>query len=211
MSDETTTPEVAGETSADTPTAEAATVEAPAAPEVRDPAKLLSAYEAEKAKRKETDAALRDIRSEFDAFRAKADGKEAEFTAAQEAQRAQDAMLAKANERIVSSELRLAAKGKVNDDVLGDLTKFINPSDFEVGDDGSVNEAAIAAAIDDLIRSRPSFVAQSKRFQGTADGGARNGSTKPSQLTRADLAGMSPEQTEAARAEGRFDDLLSGK
>ena len=117
MSDTTVTPVAAAETSGDSAT-ETATVEETTAPEVRDPAKLLSAYEAEKNKRKEQDTVLRDIRAEFDAFKAKAEGKEAEFAAAQETQRGKDEILAKANERIASAELRTAAKGKVADDLI---------------------------------------------------------------------------------------------
>lgn len=40
--------------------------------------------------------------------------------------------------------------------------------------------------------------------------GAKPGSTGPSQLSRADLARMTPQQIEAARQEGRFADLLAG-
>lgn len=41
--------------------------------------------------------------------------------------------------------------------------------------------------------------------------GARPGSTGPAQLTRADLAQMTPYQIEEARQEGRLNDLLAGK
>ena len=114
---------------------------------------------------------------ELEAKLAKLEGREAEWEAAQKAQAIKDEALAKANERIVSSELRLAAKGRVADDVLADIALFIKPSDFEVGEDGSVDTDAIARAVDDLIKNKPSLAAQGKRFQGGADGGARNGAT----------------------------------
>jgi hypothetical protein len=209
MSDTTVTTDAAAETSGDSATpAEAATVEA-TAPEVRDPAKLLSAYEAEKAKRRETDAALREIREEFNAFKAKADGKEAEYTAAQEAQRVKDEALSAAKRLILQSEVKAAAKGVLADPQ--DAFKFLDLASIEVDDNGNVDEGAIGKAIDDLIASKPYLSAQGKRFQGTADGGARNDATTPSQLTKADLARMSPEQIDAAMREGRTADLLSGK
>jgi vacuolar-type H+-ATPase subunit I/STV1 len=200
------------ETSVDVPTPAApATDPAPEqAPEVRDPAKLLSAYEAEKNKRREQEKSLKEIREEFNAFRAKAEGKEAEFTAAQEAQRVRDEALAGANARILKAEGRAAAAGKLNDPA--DALRYLDLSEFEVGSDGEVDSAAVASAITSLIANKPYLAAQGgQRFQGPADGGARTDASKPSQLTRADLAGMSPEQIEAAREAGRFDNLLGGK
>lgn len=49
------------------------------------------------------------------------------------------------------------------------------------------------------------------QFQGTADGGVRDQGLQKAQLTRADLKGMTSGQIEAARKEGRLDDLMSGK
>jgi hypothetical protein len=211
MSEATTEPVV--QTSVDEPTpAETATVEAPAAPEVRDPAALLSAYEAEKAKRREQDKTLKEIREEFNAFKAKAEGKEAEFTAAQEAQRFKDEALDAANQRILKAELRAAATGKVNAEILPDLPALMDLSAVEVTADGEVDQAALAAAINDFITKRPSLAAQGgSRFQGTADGGARTDASKPSQLSQADMARMSPEQIVKADEEGRFDDLRGSR
>ena len=206
MSDTTTEPVV--QTSVDEPTpAETATVEAPAAPEVRDPAKLLSAYEAEKTKRREQDKTLKEIREEFNAFKAKAEGKEAEYAAAQEKQAVELAALSKANDRIRRSEVKAAAKGVLADPA--DAYKFLDLDSFEVDDDGNVDEAAIAQALKDLVASKPYLAAQGgSRFKGTADGGARTDASRPSQLTRADMARMSPEEIDAAHTEGRFTDLL---
>jgi hypothetical protein len=211
MSDDTTSTDAAAQTSDDGATATDATAtDAPAAPEVRDPAKLLSAYEAEKGKRKETDAELRKIREEFDAFKAKAEGKEAEFAAAQEAQRVKDEAIAAANERIKKAEVRAAAAGKLSDPA--DALRFLDLSNIEVSADGEVDSAAVASAIEDLVKSKPYLAAQGgQRFQGTADGGARTDATQPSQLSRADLASMSPEQIVAAKAAGQLNDLLGVK
>lgn len=205
MADEATGTETAAvtETSGDS---EATATEA-GAPEVRDPAKLLSAYEAEKGKRKEQDAALRDLRSELDALKAKAEGKEAEHAAAIEAQRVKDEALAAANARILKAEVRAAAAGKLSDPV--DALKFLDLSEFEVGSDGEVDSSQIAKAIEDLISSKPYLAAQGgQRFQGSADGGARNDATKVAQLSRDDMSRMTPDQIADAEAKGQFDDLM---
>lgn len=211
-----TTDDAAAETSGDSGTTEqqeAATAESAAVTEGQQALgdagkKALDAMKAERKAARDEAAALK---AQLDALQAKVDGKEAEFAASQEAQRVKDEALAKANERIVGAELRAAAKGKVNEDVLSDLALFIKPSDFEVGDDGSVDADAIAQAIDDLITKRPSFAAQSgKKFQGSADGGARNDATKLAQLSEADMSRMTPEQIAEAHDKGQFDALISG-
>jgi hypothetical protein len=208
MADATTEETAAVETSDDSTTTEAtATETSTETSEVRDPAKLLNAYEAEKAKRREQDAALRELRSELDAIKAKAEGKEAEFAAQQEAQRVKDEALAVANDRILKAEVRAQAAAKLADPQ--DALRFLNLSDFEVGADGEVDASQITSAIDDLIASKPYLAAQGgKKFQGSADGGARNDTATPAQLTRADMARMTPEQKSAAYEAGQFDDLL---
>lgn len=67
--------------------------------------------------------------------------------------------LAKANARIVRSEIKAAAAGKLADPK--DALNFINPDDFEVDDDGTVDEDEIAEAIDDLLTRKPYLAAQS--------------------------------------------------
>lgn len=214
---DTSTTEAVSETSADTSTEATATEATTEAQTVQSGEAALGdagkkALDAMKAERNQYRDEFKALKSEFEAFRAKAEGKEAEFVAAQEAQRIKDEALAAANERIVSAELRAAAKGKVADDVLPDLALFIKPSDFEVGDDGSVDPDAIARAVDSLIASKPSLAAQGKRFQGGADGGARNDTTKVGQLSEADVKRLYAEgkyeEISKARAEGRLDDYL---
>jgi hypothetical protein len=115
-----------------------------------------------------------------------------------------------ANERIVRSEVKAAAGQKLADPA--DAVRLLDLSQFEVDDDGNVDEDEIADAIDDLLKKKPYLAAQGgKRFQGSGDGGARKGSTGPTQLKRTDLQGMTPAQIETARAEGRLADVLAGK
>jgi len=214
------TPEPAGQTSADgsTPPAAPATSAtppaAPVVPEVRDPAALLSAYEAEKGKRREQDAELRRIRDEFESFKAKAEGKEKEYEVAQERLRVQAEADAKANEKILKAEVRAAATGKLSDPA--DALRFLDLSGIEVGVNGEYDSTAVANLIDDLIKSKPYLAAQGgQRFQGAADGGARNDATKPPQLNKVDLERMSREgkydEITAAKAAGQFNTLLGIK
>lgn len=115
-------------------------------------------------------------------------------------------VVAKANARIVRSEVRAAAAGKLADPK--DALKFLDLDQFEVGEDGDIDEDEIADAIDDLISKKPYLAAQSRK-KGSMDGGVRNES-RPRQLTRADLGRMSPEEIEKARKQGRLKTLMGG-
>lgn len=168
------------------------------------------ALDAMKAERNEARTAAKDLEAKFAALEAKVAGKEAEFTAAQEAQRIKDEALSAANERILKAEVRAAAAAKLADPQ--DALRFLNLSEFEVGSDGEVDTSLVAKAIDDLIAAKPYLAAQGgQRFQGSADGGARNGSTGPAQLAQSDMDRMSPEEKSAAYEKGLFDDLLGRK
>lgn len=207
MADEATTQDGADETSVDTPNeSPAVEPDPPGAEALGDPGK--KALEAMKAERKAARDEAAALKAQLDALQAKVDGREAEFAAQQQAQRVKDEALAAANERILKAELRAAAKGKVADEALADLPRLMDLSDIEVGSDGEVDPSQVARAINDLIASKPYLAAQGSRFQGSADGGARNDSTQPAQLTRADMERMSPEQIDAAMDAGQFDRLL---
>lgn len=212
MTDETTTeaPETVSETSADTSTeTEAATAPEPSeTTELGDAGK--KALDAMKAKWKAAEASAKERDAKLAELQAKIDGKEAEYAAEQKARELETAALSKANERILKAEVRAAAAAKLADPA--DALRFIDLSDFEVGADGEVDAQAIGDAIDNLVTTKPYLAAQGgKRFQGTADGGARNDATKVGQLSETDLSRMSPEQIESARKEGRLNDLLGIK
>ena len=116
----------------------------------------------------------------------------------------------KANQRILRSEVKAAAAGKLADP--HDALTLLDLDKFEVGDDGEIDEEEIADAIDDLLKKKPYLAAQGKRFQGEADGGTRNGGQEKSeQLTRDDLKRMSPTEIVAARKAGRLNDALGIK
>lgn len=121
---------------------------------------------------------------------------------------------AKANARILRSELRAAATGKLADPA--DAALFIDVSKFEVTDDGDVDQAALNEAITELIEKKPHLAAQKvNRFDGAADQGAKGKDAGPQQLGQADLDRMKAAGDDdgiaQARAEGRFNTLLGIK
>lgn len=119
------------------------------------------------------------------------------------------AATARANERILRSEVRAAAAGKLSDP--RDALRFLDLTTFEVDDDGQVDEDEIADAIDDLLKSKPYLAATAgnkPRFEGTGDGGARKAPSGPRQLTEADVKKMTPEQIDEAHRKGQLRDYM---
>lgn len=132
-------------------------------------------------------------------------------------------------------EIRKQARAEANAEVLRDRaldkveTKaaklFADPEDArallasrvdEFVDDGKVDTDAINEALTDLLSKKPHLAAATaRRFQGSADGGARNGKSKPSQLSRDDVTRLAKQgkhaEIEKARVDGRLDDILSGQ
>jgi hypothetical protein len=168
------------------------------------------ALDAMKAERKAARDEAATVKAERDALQAKLDGKEAEHAAAQEKAANDKAVLDRANKRIVSANVKTAAKGVLADPA--DAYKFLDLDAFEVDDDGNVDEDAIASALADLIKTKPYLGAQSgQRFQGSADGGARNGSASniDDQIAEATKAGNL--QLAIALKQQRSADLLAKK
>lgn len=164
-----------------------------------------------KAERNTARDEARKAREEADQLRAQIEGKEKEYAAEQERRKIEADALTKANERILRAEVRAAAAGKLSDPA--DALRFLDLSSFEVGDDGDVDSAKVAEAIDGLITDKPYLAAQSGRFQGSADSGTRNGQKdQPAQLTKQDVDRLYRErrydEIEKARQEGRLDSLL---
>lgn len=88
---------------------------------------------------------------------------------------------AKANERLLRAEIKAAATGKFADPT--DPLAFLDLSQFEIDPDGNVNDDEIADALSDLLKKKPQLaVRDGKRFQGSGDGGARDGSDVRSDL-----------------------------
>jgi hypothetical protein len=173
--------------------------------QLRDAGK--KALDSMKSKWKDEVAARKKAEAELSALKAAADGREAEHKAELEAQRIKDEALSAANKRILTAELRAAAKGALTN--AEDALVFIDLDEFEVGDDGSVDTDAIDSAVKKLLEERPYLAAQGeRRFTGDVGQGVRNAGKDPTQLTRADLARMTHTQIEEARKAGRLKDLL---
>lgn len=180
-------------------------VEAPieGAEALGDPGKR--ALDTMKAERKAATDRAKAAEAERDALKAQLEGREAEHAAAQEKQRARDEALAVANKRILSAELRAAAKGKLADP--SDAALYINLDEFEVSEDGEVDSDALASAIDDLLARKSHLAADSRRFDGAADQGAK-GEPRQSQLSATDLETMSAAEINQARRDGRLNKVL---
>jgi hypothetical protein len=116
---------------------------------------------------------------------------------------------AKANARILRSEIKAAATGKLADPA--DALAHLDLSAFEVDENGDVDAEELSDAINDLLTRKPYLAATGRpRFQGTGDGGAARKASGPSQLTREDLKTMSPEAIVKAKRDGRLKNVLSG-
>lgn len=115
--------------------------------------------------------------------------------------------------RILRAEIKAAAGTKLADP--NDAVRLLDLDDFEVDEHGNVDQAEIAKAIDALVKSKPYLAAEGKRFQGGGDGGAREGSQTPTQLTQSELKRMYDDKQYAeidkARQEGRLADLFGAK
>lgn len=110
--------------------------------------------------------------------------------AARERRLVEEAAVKKANGRIVRAEIRAAAASKLADP--SDALNFIDPDQFEVDDDGNVDQDEIAEAVTALLARKPYLAAQGgnpgpkpDRSQGAGDG---KGSATTAQRFAADLS-----------------------
>ena len=111
-----------------------------------------------------------------------------------------------ANQRILRAEVKAAAAGKLADP--SDALRLIDLSAFDVDSDSNIDAEDIADAINGLLQAKPYLSAQGgKRFQGSADNGARKPSREAGQVTKEQLKTMAPEAIAEARKAGRLSDL----
>ncbi|MFC4034548.1 hypothetical protein ACFO3J_24170 [Streptomyces polygonati] len=153
----------------------------------------------------------RDKRRQAEAERDQLKAGPAEGDAAAIRAEADTAATAKANKRIVRSEVKAAAKGKLANP--GDALVFLDLTAFEVDGDGQVDEDEVAEAIETLLTERPYLATptgKQPRFQGSGDGGARKGTAGPRQLTEQEVKKMTPEQIDEAHRKGQLRDYLGG-
>ncbi|WP_190263666.1 hypothetical protein [Glutamicibacter nicotianae] len=105
----------------------------------------------------------------------------------------------KANERIVRSEIKSAAAGKLQNPALA--IRLLDLADFEVDEDGNVDEDEIAQAIDELLEREPYLAVQSG--SGPKFDSARGKRKVAKKYTRDDLKNMSSEEIAKAYDEGK--------
>jgi len=171
-----------------------------------DPGK--KALDAMKAQRKAAIDEAKSLRDELAAIKAQAEGREAEHAAEVAKRAARDEALSLANQRILKSELKAAATGKLADPT--DAHLFIDLSEFTVSDDGDVDSAALGAAIADLIARKPHLAAgKQARFDGSADQGGKRADA-PGQLSKEEFSALSPEDRIAAYEAGQVKSLMGG-
>lgn len=88
------------------------------------------------------------------------------------AEEATKAATAKTNHRILAAEIKAAAGGKLSDPA--DAVRLLDLDDFTVSDDGEVDDKAITAAIDQLLKDKPYLAGKaSGKPTGSADGGGK--------------------------------------
>lgn len=212
MSDTTTDTATVDDTTTDTTTdtAEATTEPVEGEEDLRDAGK--KALDTMKQKLREAEKLARESKAELERARREAElrDKPAEEQALEAARaEARAEALAKANERILRSELKAAAAGKLADPT--DAALFIDLTQFDVSGDGDVDSDALNDAIADLIQRKPHLaVPKQNRFDGPADQGAKRDATAVKQLTREDLSTMTPKQIDDARIAGQLKTLLGG-
>ena len=160
------------------------------------------ALDAMKSKLKAAKASAREAKAESARLKAEKEnaGKSADEQAISKArQEATEQATAAANKRILRSEVKAAAAGKLANPALA--VKLLDLDALEVDEDGNVDEDAIAEAISDLLEENPYLAAQGG---GSTKFDSARGKPKPKpKLTKADLEKMTPEQIAKAYDEGR--------
>lgn len=116
---------------------------------------------------------------------------------------AEAAAIARANERILRSEIKAAAAGKLADPE--DALRYLDLAEFEVDESGNVDTTEISDAIHELLERKPYLAAQGGRV--TLDTG-RGKDPAAGQLTREDLRHMTPEEIVSAKSAGRLNSVL---
>ena len=116
---------------------------------------------------------------------------------------AEAAAIARANERILRSEIKAAAAGKLADPE--DALRYLDLEEFEVDESGNVDATEIVDAINELLERKPYLSAQGGRV--TLDSG-RGKNPAAGQLTREDLRHMTPEEIVSAKSAGRLNNVL---
>lgn len=158
------------------------------------------ALDAMKQKWRNERKSAREIRREFEEFKRKQEsaGKPDDEQAIESARaEARAEATSAANRRIVRSEAKAAAAGKLADPGL--ISKLADLDDIEVDDDGNVDQDALNDAIEQVLESYPSLAAQ--RSTGKFDS-ARGKKRPGKKYTPDDLKSMTSAQVAKAYDDG---------
>lgn len=173
------------------------------------------AFQAEKEKRRAAQAELREwsrlglTRDEIAKLVAERDKGEQPDPEKLRDQAKTEARAELLRDRVLDKIEAKAAKGFADpEDAAALVLRGRDSDDFL--DDGKVDVEAIQEALAELLEKKPYLAAQGRRFQGSADGGARK-DARPSQLTQEDLDRMGAEEVVAARKDGRLNNLMGVK
>jgi hypothetical protein len=177
------------------------------ASEQEDPtAGLKKALAAERKARRDAEKKARDL----EAARADANKEPAEQALEQARREAREEAQTAFNQRLVQAELKAALKGAVNNPALA--MKVIDVSEIDVDANGEVDAQSVTDAIEAALSQYPELKPMDqKKFTGTADQGAKGKASRPHQLSREELAALSPEARIKAHENGQLDDLLGGR
>ena len=128
---------------------------------------------------------------------------EREKKAREKAEAASQAAIDRANKQLVQAAI-LSAATQAKAIKPEHLHKLIETDSVTVGDDGQVTGAE--EAVTAFLEANPEYVGKAAPPPGSADQGARKTAAK--QLTREDLASMSPDEVRKAVQEGRLANVL---
>lgn len=148
-----------------------------------------------KASRKEA----REAKAELERLKNSAGKSQEDQEAEAEREKRDAAILNKANERIVRSEVKSAAAGKLQNPALA--VRLLDISEFEVDEDGNVDEDEIAEAIDELLEREPYLAVQGGAASKFDSARGKRKTTK--KYTQKDLESMSPAEVAKAYDEGK--------
>ncbi len=123
---------------------------------------------------------------------------------AEKAEQESAAALDAANKRLIQAEI-LAEATTQKALKPEHMHRLIDTGQVTVGDDGQVTGAK--EAVEGFLKANPEYVG-SGRPGGSADQGARDGTTGVKQVTEVELQSMSPEQIDKAHKDGRLSSLL---
>lgn len=152
--------------------------------------------------------ALDAMKEQRNAERDKAKSLATQLEQAQQSSTANETRVQSLSEQVIKANVLASAKGALTNPE--DAFAFLDLSQFEVGDDGSVDGSAIDQAISGLVEQRPYLAGEASRFQGSAGGGGHESDPAQQQVTKDEFNRMSPEEVLKASQEGRLKSLLKG-